>query len=384
MEGYLTLVNIFPPRSGLKSTSTQKYTDVKAQFCHINWQAQQQDPSKVPMFKDLQSASPLCPGTTYTLDLWDVARMARDYDHRNHTFAATTPKQGQGPVPPTAVVFHETRCGSTLIANLLASFLPKHVRVFSESPPPVEALRACDFAACDPGAQEALIQDVFYLMGRITRLEKPQYVFYKIQSIGARSISAFARAMPTTPWIFNYRDSIEVMMSHFKNYQKGNPLSEDFFPVCLRSWGRKDLQHPAFLDLVKRHNTTWDALSKEEYCAAHLASLAESAVQEHDSGVAKGAATPHWFINYNTLPHYLWEHKILESILHGAVDKDMVDRMTRVSQSYSKGRPFQARSWKEDSSVKQAKAPDVVRQAVARFLDPVFARMEGIRQSQEV
>jgi hypothetical protein len=319
----------------------------------------------------------------YTVDLWDVTRKARDYDHRNHTFAATAPREGQGPVPPTAVVFHETRCGSTLIANELASFLPKHVRVFSEAPPPVEALRACDFAQCDPGAQEALIQDVFYMMGRVTRAEKPQYAFYKIQSIGARSISAFARAMPQTPWIFNYRDSVEVMMSHFKNYQKGNPLSEDFFPVCLRSWGRKDAQHPSLLDLVRRHNLTWDTLSKEEYCAAHLASLAESAVRQHETAVATGISTPHWFVNYKTLPHYLWEHKLLETIIGSAVDKDMMDRMSSISHSYSKGRPLQSRAWKEDSSTKQAKAPEVIRRAVAKFLDPIFSRMEEIRKSQD-
>lgn len=389
MEGYLTLVNVYLPSGGLISTPTQKYSNVKGRFCHINWKAQQMNPSKVPMFKDLEAASPLCAGTSYTVDLWDVARKAHDYDHRNHTFAATRPKQGQGPVPPTAVIFHETRCGSTLMANLLASFLPKHTRVYSESAPVITAMQACSTSSrgvgrCDPGAQDALIQDVFYLMGRVTRVERPQYVFYKIQSVGARSIQAFVRAMPKTPWMFNYRDSTEVMMSHFKNYQKGNPLSDNFFPVCLRSFGRADDQDPILVDFLAQHNTTWDALSKEEYCAAHLASLAEAALRQHESSAQSGSVTPHWFVNYNTLPYVLWEKPILSRVLGRDVQQDMIDRMASISHSYSKGRPMQSRTWTEDSAFKQAKAPEVVRQAVVRFMDPVYERMERIRESQEL
>jgi len=388
MEGYLTLVNINIPNSGLYSSPTKKYTNVKATFCAISWKNQETDPSRVPMFKDLKQQSSLCPGTTYSVDLWDISRKAHDYDARNHTFAATEPREGQGPVAPTAVVFHETRCGSTLISNTMASFMPKHTRVYSESPPPVDALRACDDDRsheggkrhCDPGAQDALIQDVFYMMGRITRIERPQFVFYKIQSIGSHSIDAFVRAMPDTPWLFAYRDSVEIMMSHFKNYQMGNPLSSSFFPVCLRSFGKPN-PNPVLKSLVEAQGSTVDQLTKEEFCAAHLASLAESAVREHDKVVGSGSKTPHWFVNYSELPNRIWG-TILPAVTRGLVEIDQtaIAKMQQIGHTYSKGRGQKAgQRWHEDSTLKQGNAPAVVKDAVAKFLDPVYKRMESIR-----
>lgn len=387
MEGYLTLVNINIPSKGLVSSPTQKYTNVKGTFCAISWRVQETDPSKVPMFRDLRENSPLCAGTTFTADLWDVARKAVDYDARNHTFVATKPREGQGQFPPTAVVFHETRCGSTLVANLLASFKPGHSRVYSESPPPVTALRACADGSrtsqCDPGAHEMLIRDVFYLMGRITRIERPQYVFYKMQSIGTHAIDAFARAMPRTPWMFIYRDSVEIMMSHFKNFQVGHPLAKDFYPVCLRDYGTKR-PNPVLRDLVEKQGTTVDQLTKEEFCAAHLASLAESAVRQHYALKAIGGAsqTPNWFVNYEELPYRIWDD-ILPKVTYENVDKEMITRMQQVGHQYSKGRGEKAgQKWHEDSTLKRGKAPDVVKRAAAKFLDPVFQRMEAIRKEE--
>jgi len=392
LEGYLSLVSINIPGRGLISSATQKYSNVRGTFCAISWQVQEADPSKVPMFKDLKDQSLLCLGTTYSVDLWDITRKARDYDSRNHTFVATKPREGQGPVPPTAVVFHETRCGSTLVSNLLASSMPKHVRVYSESPPPVTALRACvDFSRqqCDEGAQDALIRDVFYMMGRITRVERPQYVFYKIQSIGSHAIHAFTRAMPDTPWAFIYRDSVEIMMSHFKDFQVGHPLSQDFYPVCLRAFGRTNIEreNPVMKDLVEAQGTTIDQLTKEEFCAAHLASLAESAIREHQALKASGSTTPHWFVNYEELPERIWEGvmpKLARSVGGGPdVDRDMITRMQQIGHQYSKGRGHKAgQKWHEDSTMKQNRAPDVVKNAAAKFLDPVYQKMESIRKEE--
>jgi len=374
------MVNLRIPSTGLKSTETEKYSGVQATFCHLTWDIQARDPSKVPMFKDLKQQSPLCSGTLFSVDLYDIAHKARDYDFRNHTFAATEPKVGQGAWRPTAVVFHETRCGSTLIANIMAAFDPERTRVYTESPAPVAAIKACENnVPCDPGAQEALIQDVFYMMGRTTRPKKPQYVFYKIQSVGVQSIEAFARAMPKTPWMFAYRDSIEVMMSHFKNYQQGNPLSKDFMPVCLRNYG-SEVQHPLLQEIAQSKGRTVESLNKEEYCAAHLATLSESAIHEYER--TKDSDTKHWFINYKELPHVLWESILPDLVLPFTAAQ--IERMHQVSRSYSKGRgPRAGQHWHEDSTLKQGTAPDSVKQAVATFLDPLYQKMEAIRASME-
>ncbi|CAN0367157.1 unnamed protein product, partial [Ectocarpus sp. 13 AM-2016] len=44
--------------------------------------------------------------------------------------------EGRAPLPPKGFIYHETRCGSTLVANMLATLAPS--RVFSESKPPTQ------------------------------------------------------------------------------------------------------------------------------------------------------------------------------------------------------------------------------------------------------
>lgn len=417
LEGHLSLINIHVPSAGLLSEAGNKlYTGVRATFCHLEWDLQEADPSKVPMFKDLQQQSTLCAGTLFTVDdFWSLARRARDYDARNHTFVATKPHPDQPQsVPPSMVVFHETRCGSTLVANLLAAaFSPDKAkypvegepssstslhpaaRVYSESPPPVEALKACEFnRRCDPGAQSALIRDVFYMMGRSPAVPKASkhYRFYKIQSIGVHSIHAFRQAMPNTPWMFVYRDSVEVIMSHFKNYLVGKQLSNSKMsvsntPVCLRNYDSAT-QPQILLDLLAEQHPgkAVSDLSKHDYCAAHLASLAESAVREYKAqqDSQSSSAPPVWFVNYEQLPHIIWERVLPQLLGSNFLTPQAIQRMKEVAHVYSKGRGSKAgEGWMQDSTLKQEKAPDAVKDAAKEYLKPVFDKMEDIRKAEE-
>ena len=72
--------------------------------------------------------------------------------------------------------------------------------------------------------------------------------------------------MPNTPWAFVYRDSVEVMQSHLKNYGLLNTK-----PNCLRMYGAKD-QAAILQQVVSKADRTIDSLTGEEYCAAHLVS----------------------------------------------------------------------------------------------------------------
>lgn len=413
MEGHLTLINIKFPNTDLfahvneEDGTTQMYSGITATFCHISWDLQDDNPSKVPMFQDLQRASFLCPGTRFTADLWEITRQAERYDARNHTFAATTPGAAQMAVPPTAVIFHESRCGSTLMSNALAAFVPHHTRVYSEAAPPVAALQACEATTtssrgggqCDPDSHVKLIQDVFYMMGRVTRPSLPQYVFYKIQSVGVQSIQAFVQAMPTTPWVFAYRDSIEVMMSHFPHYQRGENVPLSYTPNCLQNYGRENREQPPLMtELVHAVGRQVSQLSREEYCAAHIAGLAEAAVREHertkhilgthavtaitarDSTTRETKAPPHWFVNYNELPYKIWE-TILPALVVSGLTHEEIERMHAATKVYSKARGDGTKHWKEDTTLKQGKAPPSVKEAVKLFLDPVYQKMEVIRKS---
>jgi hypothetical protein len=373
-------------------------------FCNIDWKLQQKNPSTVAMFRDLQDQSKMCQGTILKMDLYDITRRAQKYDAavQNSTTLAQQ-KVTSFSVPPTGVVFHETRCGSTLTANLLASFSPLHTKVYSESPPPLTALKACDGKNCNKDLHLRLIQDVFYMMGRTTRVERPQFIFYKFQSIGSHHIQTFTKAFPDTPWVFLYRDSIEVMHSHLQG--PNSKLIGRGNPVCARAYGREG-QPEITKELIEYKGKQVQDVTIPEYCAAHLvriflslpsyiyiylgtahlmltpfplvyyifpfkAGLSESAIREHER-TGKGR-----FVNYNQLPDILWE-QVMPQDFKVPITDVMITNMKNVAQVYSKGRGRNAnKSWEEDSTRKKQTASTEVVEATHMFMDRPFQRMEG-------
>jgi len=257
----LTIVDINIPPSSLQGVDA--YRGVTAKFCLLDWKLQQQEPQKVPMFNDLMRQSKMCDSTMITVDLWDIAKQARAYDDQ------LTASNEILAVPPTGVVFHESRCGSTLTANALAGFSPDHSRVYSESSVQLHALMACDKNPCNPTLHRHLIQDVFYLSGRTVRKERPQYVFYKISSIGSLFVDKFTEAFPNVPWMYLYRDTVEVMQSHLAPASVGGIVRSRDRPVCLRQQAQP-IQPAPTVQIAQSKQRDPASLSREEYCATHL------------------------------------------------------------------------------------------------------------------
>lgn len=79
-------------------------------------------------------------------------------------------------VQPTGFVFHESRVGSTLVANFLAS--DPWSLVFSESTPIANAILHCE--TCSNERKVQLFRDVVMLMGRSPFHRR---LFFKFQSI---------------------------------------------------------------------------------------------------------------------------------------------------------------------------------------------------------
>jgi hypothetical protein len=198
-----------------------------------------------------------------TLDLATVVRKTRLYDKSNEDVHSMS---------PAGFVFHESRVGSTLVANALAAMDPESHRVYSESDPINSALNACQdstSSSCGMDVHAELLRDVVYLMGR-TSSRKEKYMFFKVSSIGSKRIDVMQAAFPLVPWIFVYRDPVQTMMSHMdpeklKQIRGGMPKA-----VCLR--GKRRPPHD-LLSLVSQNGADIHALTDEEFCAAHLVCL---------------------------------------------------------------------------------------------------------------
>ena len=108
--------------------------DATGTFCHVDFYLHKADPTVVPMFRDLVAKSIHCSGEgKIRVDLQSIVDEARAIDAREDTATRS--------MEPAGFVFHESRCGSTLVANSLMAMEPDANRVYSESPPPVTAAK---------------------------------------------------------------------------------------------------------------------------------------------------------------------------------------------------------------------------------------------------
>jgi hypothetical protein len=169
-------------------------------------------------------------------------RHARHYDARNSTNVTQLTQSG--------FIFHESRCGSTLAANMLTVAYPAAHRVYSEPATLLKALKSNN---------KNLVKDVLYMMGRSNDPNEKR-VFYKLRSLAVLSI----RNMPDLPWIFLYRNPKEVVASHF------NPTEHDM-TVCLQ---QRKHPHPIMHQVAMEYGSDIGSITDEEFCAVRLVRLA--------------------------------------------------------------------------------------------------------------
>lgn len=116
-------------------------------------------------------------------------------------------------IAPTTFVFHASRCGSTLLAQVLAGFA-SHI-VLSE-PPPLDALLRAHYG--DPAVVQhhsAWIGALLSAWGQRRRGTERALVV-KLDAWNIFELPLLRRCFPDTPWIFLYRDPLEIAISHLQ------------------------------------------------------------------------------------------------------------------------------------------------------------------------
>lgn len=116
-------------------------------------------------------------------------------------------------LPPDGFIFHMSRCGSTLAAQMLAA-VSDHV-VVSE-PEPVDAVIQWARTSGAPiDLQIIALRAVVAALGR-NRTGSLRRYFLKTDAWHVLSLPLFRAAFPDTPWVFLYREPEEVMVSHLQ------------------------------------------------------------------------------------------------------------------------------------------------------------------------
>lgn len=341
------------------------YSGIIGVFCELDFEKQKKDPNKFPMFRDLVDASGCHGDKLVQVDLGRVVDLAKDYDTKlfEDSINSGSDASTKGPhvLSLKGAVFHESRCGSTLAANALVALNPERNRVYSESAPPKLVLKKCgeDFTECSVQGAANLMRDVVYLMGRSDN-SLEENLFFKFQSTTTRTMQVFRTAFPSTPWVFLYREPIEVMQSHLDmpNTSTSN---------CVRNYKKS----PMIKLLARKLRLKMKDLENEEVCALHLATICGSALINLEEANGLGMA-----LNYDKeMAQELLDY-VFPKHFHTPVHQDGYRRVMEVSKLYSKSYNGEDEIFVSDKEEKRAKASSSVKDSAVEFLEPSYKKLE--------
>jgi hypothetical protein len=250
-------------------------------------------------------------------------------------------------VRPTGFIFHMSRCGSTLLSQMLAA-APENI-VLSEAGPIDDVLR---LPFRDPDiTDERQVQWLQWLVGILAwrRQAAEKNLFIKFDCWHAMFLPLLQLAFPGVPWIFLYREPIEVMASAEK--QRGGPMIPGVLPPALFGWDASTVGRMELID----------------YCARVLAKFCEAALAQAQAGNGK-------LVNYRQLPTAIWPE--LLSYWNVEFAPDQTTQMFGAAQWNAKNRalPFAA-----DSKAKADSASPELRALTRQRLDEVYRRLESQR-----
>ncbi len=238
-------------------------------------------------------------------------------------------------VPPGALVFHSSRCGSTLLAQMLAT-LPQCI---VQSEPPV----IDDFLARhgDGPVTSALCSRLRGLLHALGQRRAPQesHFVVKLDCWHIRHLPLLRAALPGTPFWFLYRDPDAIMHSHRR--QRGPQM----VPGMVLPAGFGEGLAPGDL---------------EGYCARVIGDILERALAHRDELL---------LLDYRQLPDVVWEDLVPR--LGVACTGEQLAAMRERSRFHAKSGNL---GYAGDPAAAQATPPHLV-----SALAPLYARLEAAR-----
>jgi hypothetical protein len=248
-----------------------------------------------------------------------------------------------GAVAPSAFIFHASRCGSTLMAQMLAA-LPRYI-VLSEPAPLDSLLRAHRVDAAIAERQPELLAALLSAYGQRQQGGERQMVV-KLDAWNIFEAPLLLELYPQTPRLFLYRDPLEIVVSQLR------------IPGMHRVPG---MLGPSALDSDEFAQT----LSPPEYTSLIIGRILESGLElcQRLGGVP---------VNYSELPGALWGRL---GHLFGLTQADRP--ALGEAAAFNAKRP--GFDFVSDSQEKRDEADAAVRAAVARWAQAPYEALERLR-----
>ena len=252
--------------------------------------------------------------------------------------AAATPGRAR---TPRGLIFHMSRCGSTLVAQMLAA---AGETVISEAPPLDAAIQLEVLGA--PAARCAgVLAAMVAALGRRQPAAESRLML-KHDSWHAMSLPLIRRSFPNTPWVFIYRDPVEVMVSQAR--QPGVQVVPGLLPRELVGID------PA-------------GMAPDAYAAAVLGRICEAAADEFGRGGGL-------LVNYDQLPDALYS-RVLP---HFGITPG-VEELAAVGRAAGRDAKAPYVAFIPDGEAMRAEASPRQRDLVAHYLDQPYRRLEALR-----
>ena len=337
-------------------------------MCRLNFKAYSAGgPHKLPMFKDLVAASQCKGRNVKSMRMSDIKK---EMEMEESIGAPRTTM-----IPPTGFIFHESRVGSTLIANMLGS--DPFNMVFSESVPPSSILMHCR-GSCKHEEKVSIFRNTVLAMGRSPVHKR---VFFKFQSITTTFMHVALEAFPDTPWIFVYRNPVQTMMSHMDPAKGGGRMAN-----CLRS---KRNSNEIYENILNEVGLNPRIAPPEASCAAHLEMLCEHALRAYDkfgtidNGVGGRRGL---LLDYKHLPGAVPNIVLPHFGIHD-INSSSMKSMWKESSYYSKDSKRHSHRGKAksksgvfagDSEDKEKRASSAIDHWTEKIMQPTYEKMNEI------
>lgn len=195
---------------------------------------------------------------------------------------------------PAAFIFHVSRCGSTLLTQMLAT-LPSCVAL--SEPPVLDDFLRLRHAGMDAagvpddaaGAGDVVrLRTLVHALGQ-RRDARQRHLVIKLDSWHLRDLPLFRAAFPHTPMLFLYREPLQVLASHRR--QRGPQMLPGLIDAGWLGITFRGADEDQDAD-----GASLAPADLDRYCVHVLRALMEAAL------AADGAGQPLMLLNYQQLP----------------------------------------------------------------------------------
>ncbi|WAC91694.1 hypothetical protein [Mycobacterium sp. Aquia_213] len=294
-------------------------------------------PAPVVWWADLSAERFTDPFFDQTVARWESGRSARPLVRTGLDELVAI--ESAPSLDPAGMIFHVSRCGSTLLSRLLGT-LPGVVVV--AEPAPLNSLLGLDPARVDHAFLVEAVRVLVRALGRCRHGDERRLVL-KCSSWNILRREVLAAAFPETPWIWVQRDPVRVLASL---------LAEP------PGWLGPQATPGKAAQLFGIDRALVPTMERAEFASRAVGAMLEAAGDDPARRLV---------IDYADLPDAAWERAAPHFGL--GTSPAAIDRMKEQSEFYSKDptpRPF-ARGAAEDRPVS-----DTMLQAAERFAGPGY------------